>query len=37
MIRRGNKNHEQEKTLANINMFFSGINNAINFIDSMIL
>ena len=40
IVRKGNKNHEQQKTLANLNMFFNGRNEAINFIsgyDSMIL
>ena len=40
MIRKGMKNQEQEKTLANLNMLFNGRNDAINFIEgygSMIL
>ena len=40
MIRKGIKNQEQEKTLANLNMLFNGRNDAINFIEgygSMIL
>ena len=40
MIRKGNKNQEQEKTLKNLNMLFNGRNHAINFIEgynSMIL
>ena len=31
-IRKGNKNHELEKTLANIKILFNGRNDAINFI-----
>ena len=40
MIRKGNKNQEQEKTLKNLNMLFNGRNDVINFIEdysSMIL
>ena len=40
IIRTGNKNHEREKTLANLNILFNSWNQAINFIDgygSMIL
>ena len=40
IIRTGNKNHEREKTLANLNILFNSGNQAINFIDgygSMIL
>ena len=40
MIRKGNKNHDREKTLKKIDMFFNGRNDAINFIEdygSMIL
>ena len=40
MVGRENKNKEQEKTLKNINMFFDGRKDAINFIKdygSMIL
>ena len=33
MVRKRNKNHEQEKTLANLNMLFNGRNETINFID----
>ena len=33
MIRKGNKNQEQEKTLKNLNMLFNGRNNVINFIE----
>ena len=33
MVRKRNKNHEQEKTLANLNMLFNGRNEAINFMD----
>ena len=33
IVRKGNKNLEQEKTLANLNMLFNGRNEAINFID----
>ena len=33
IIRRGNKNVNQRKTLANINIHFNARNNAINFID----
>ena len=33
MIRKGNKNREQEKTLANLNILFSGRNDAINIIE----
>ena len=33
MIRKGNKNREQEKTLANLNILFNGRNNAINIIE----
>ena len=39
-IRKGNKNEEQEKTLANINILFNARNNAIKFTEdygSMIL
>ena len=32
MIRKGNKNQDQGKTLKNINMHFNGRNDAINFI-----
>ena len=34
MVWKRNKNHEQVKTLANLNMLFNGRNEAINFIDS---
>ena len=40
MIRKGNKNQEQEKTLANLNTLFKGRNDSINSIEgygSMIL
>ena len=40
IIRKGNKNAEQRKTLANINMFYNARNSAIKFIEdygSMIL
>ena len=37
IIRKGNKNAEQRKTLANMNILYSARNNAIKFIDSMIL
>ena len=40
MIRRGNKNANQKRTLANINIFFNARDNAIKFIEdysSMIL
>ena len=40
IVWKGNKNHEQQKTLANLNMLFNGRNEAIDFIDgygSMIL
>ena len=40
IIRKGNKNHMQQETLANLNMLFNGRNEAINFINgygSMIL
>ena len=40
MVRKGNKNHEQEKILANLNILFNGRNEAISFINgygSMIL
>ena len=40
IIRKGNKNKEQEKTLKNLNIFFNGRNAVINFIEdysSMIL
>ena len=40
MIRKGNKNKEQEETLKNLNIPFNGRNAAINFIEdysSMIL
>ena len=40
IIRKGNKNAEQKKTLANINIHFNARNNAIKFIEdygSMIL
>ena len=33
MIRKGNKNREQEKTLANLNILFNGRNDAINIIE----
>ena len=33
MTRKGNKNLEQEETLKNLNMFFNGRNDAINFIE----
>ena len=33
MIRKGNKNQGQEKTLKNLNMLFNGRNNVINFIE----
>ena len=33
MIRKGNKNQAQEKTLKNLNMLFNGRNDAINFIE----
>ena len=33
MIRRGNKNKEQKKTLANLNNIFNGRNDVINFIE----
>ena len=33
MIRKGNKNQAQEKTLKNLNMLFNGGNDAINFIE----
>ena len=33
MIRKGNKNQAQEKTLKNLNMLFKGGNDAINFIE----
>ena len=33
IVRKGNKNHEQQKTLANLNMLFNGRNNSINFIE----
>ena len=33
MIRKGNKNQEQEKTLENINILFNGRNDAINFVE----
>ena len=33
MIRRGNKNKEQKKTLANLNKIFNGRNDVINFIE----
>ena len=39
-MRKGNKNDEQRKTLANINILFNSINNGIKFIEdygSMIL
>ena len=32
MIRKGNKNQEQEKTLKNLNILFNGRNDTINFI-----
>ena len=40
MIRKGNKNQEQEKTMKNLNMLFNGRNDIINFIEvykSMVL
>ena len=40
MIRKGNKNQEQEKTLKYLNILFNGRNDAISFIEgygSMIL
>ena len=40
MIRKGNKNQDQEKTLKIIDMHFNGRNDAVNFIEdygSMIL
>ena len=33
MIRKGNKNREQNKTLANLNILFNGRNDAINIIE----
>ena len=33
MIRKGNKNREQKKTLANLNILFNGRNDAINIIE----
>ena len=33
IVRKGNKTHKQQKTLANFNMLFNGRNSSINFIE----